>query len=386
MTEPLSPKKPVNHKLEKQKRIWIIIPLVLVLLFICLLAGRTIKKKALQRSDASIKTESLVPVRVVKAKPGDISKFIKYSGVIQARQQARILSEVSGKVKSINAKIGDPLEPGDPILKIDDEVLGYTVEQAEANVLQLEAAHDVGKKDLARKKNLFDKKVISEFEFDAAKANEKTKRALLKSSKAALKIAQRELRETLIKSPFKGILAERTVDIGSNVGLGTMVATVVAIDKVKIKIGVSEQVVARLQKDQEVIIETDAYPGKKYRGTIDSVGTKADDKTLSFPAEIMINNDKDPILKPGMVARTTINTDNFSNVISLPEEAIYENNGVYYAWTIKDNTAHRTKIIPSSFIGTNVVISKGISPNQIVVVSGRERLLEGSQVQIIDKP
>jgi len=144
--------------------------------------------------------------------------------------------------------------------------------------------------------------------------------------------------------------------------------------------------VARLQKDQEVIIETDAYPGKKYRGTIDSVGTKADDKTLSFPAEIMINNDKDPILKPGMVARTTINTDNFSNVISLPEEAIYENNGVYYAWTIKDNTAHRTKIIPSSFIGTNVVISKGISPNQIVVVSGRERLLEGSQVQIIDKP
>jgi len=370
MTEPLSPKKPVNHKLEKQKRLWIIIPLVVVLLFISLLAERAIKKKALQKSDASIKTESLVPVKVVKAKPGDISKFIKYSGVIQARQQARILSEVSGKVKSINAKVGDPLEPGDPILKIDDEVLRYTVEQAEANVLQLEAAHDMGKKDLDRKRNLF----------------EKTKRALLKSAIASLKIAQRELRETLIKSPLKGILAERTVDIGSNVGLGTMVATVVAIDKVKIKIGVSEQAVARLQKDQEVIIETDAYPGKKYKGTIDSVGTKADDKTLSFPAEIMINNDNGPILKPGMVARTTINTDNFSNVISLPEEAIYENNGVYYAWTIKDKTAHKTKIIPSSFIGTKVVISKGIRPNQIVVISGRERLLEGSQVQIIDKP
>ena len=386
MTESPNHKKPFNPKLEKQKKLWIIVPLVLVFLFVCLIAGRAIKKRALQRTDTSSKTENLIPVKVVKAKPGNVSRFIKYSGIIHARQLARILSEVSGKVKSINAKVGEPLEPGDPILKIDDEVLQYTVEQAEATVLQLEAAHDVSKKDLARKKNLFEKKVISEFEFDAAKAKEKTNRAILQSAKASLKIAKRELRETLIKSPLKGILAERTVDIGSNVVLGTMVATVVAIDKVKIKIGVSEQVVTRLQKDQEVLIETDAYPGEQYKGVIDSVGTKADDKTLSFPAEIMINNDKDPILKPGMVARTTINTDNFSNVISLPEEAIFDNNGNYYAWIIENNTAHKIKIIPSSFVGTNVVISKGIKPNQIIVVSGRERLLEGSRVQIIATP
>jgi membrane fusion protein (multidrug efflux system) len=386
MTESRNSKRPANQKLKKQKQLWIIAPLILIFLFVCLITVRSIKKKALQKTDTSNKTESLVPVKIIKAKPGNISKFIKYSGVIHARQQARILSEVSGKVKSINAKVGDPLEPGDPILKIDDEVLKYTVEQAEANVLRLEAAHDVSKKDLTRKKNLFEKNVISEFEFDAAKANEKTNRALLNSAKASLKIAKRELRETLIKSPFKGILAERTVDIGSNVGQGTMIATVVAIDKVKIKIGVSEQVIARLKQNQEVIVETDAYPGKKYKGVIDSVGTKADDKTLSFPAEIMINNDKEPILKPGMVARTTINTDNFSNVISLPEEAIYENNGAYYAWIIKNNTAHKVKVIPSSFIGTNVVIKKGIKPNQTVVVSGRERLLEGSPVQIIAKP
>ncbi len=378
-------KKPLNPKLEKQKKLWITIPLVVVFLFVCIIAGREIKKKALQLTDTSSKTESLVPVKVVTAAPGNISRFIKYSGVIQARQQARILSEVSGKVKSINAKIGDPLEPGDPILKIDDEVLKYTVEQAEANVLQLEAAHDMSKKDLARNNNLFEKKVISEFQFDSAKAKEKTNRALLNSAKASLKIAKRELRETLIKSPLKGILAERTVDIGSNVGQGSRIATVVAIDKVKITIGVSEQAVAKLHQGQKVIIETDAYPGKKYNGIIDSVGTKADDKTLSFPAEIMINNDIEPVLKPGMVARTSINTENFTNVISLPEESIYDNNGTYYAWIIKEDTAYRTKVIPSSFIGTSVVISKGIKPNQTIVVSGRERLLEGSRVQIIDK-
>jgi len=386
MAKPTHSSKPLNPRLERQKRLWIAIPLILVFLFIGLLAGRAIHKRILQQTDTTQKTDSLIPVKVVRTKPGNISKFIKYSGVIQARQQARILSEVSGKVKSIYAKIGDPLEPGDPILKIDDEVLKYTVEQAEANVLQLEAAHDGSKKDLARKKNLYEKKVISEFEYDIARAKEKTDRALLKSAKASLKIAKRELRETLIKSPLKGILAERTVDIGSNVGQGIMVATVVAVDKVKIKIGVSEQAVARLKKGQEVTVETDAYPGEKYRGVIDSVGTKADDKTLSFPAEIMINNNREPKLKPGMVARTTINIDNFLNVISLPEEAIYDINGTYYTWIIRDNIAHRTKVVPSSFVGRNVVISKGIAANQTVVVSGRERLLEGSRVQIIDQP
>ena len=59
MTESSSPQKPVNPKLARQKKLWIIIPLALVLLFVLLLGGRAVKKKILQRTDASTKTEKL---------------------------------------------------------------------------------------------------------------------------------------------------------------------------------------------------------------------------------------------------------------------------------------------------------------------------------------
>jgi len=368
-----------------KRYLWISIPVVIIVILAVVLAVRISIRKRLQASDSADKIETVIPVKAVTVQQTDIDTFVRYSGVIHAWQRAVILSEVTGKVKSISAKPGDSLEPGSPILKIDDELHRYSVEQAEANVLQLEANYEVSKKDLVRKKALFGKKIISDFELDVAVAKEKTDRALLESAKASLKITRRELRETLITSPIQGILAERTVDIGTNVGPGTNVATVVAIHKVKIRIGVSEKEIGTLQEGQTVAITTDAYPDRQFNGVVYSVGTKADDSTLSFPVEIMIDNSRQPLLKPGMVARTSIKTNTHTGVIAVKEDFIRKDNGSTYIWIVEDGRAKKIIISTSHAIDDKVIIYRGLKPGQALVTSGQERLFEGSLVQVVEE-
>lgn len=364
--------------------LWIFIPFLLVIVLTSALVLRRVEKKRLQAIDSSAKSESIIPVEVIDIQTRDIPRFIRSSSVIRAWQKAVILSEVSGKVKSITAKVGNYLTPGSPILKIDDEMLQYALEQAEAQVLQLEANREISNKNFERKKALFNNNVISELEFDIVRAKEKADQALLDSAKASLKITRRNLRETLITSPINGILAERAIDIGTNVAVGTKVATVVDIEKVKIKVGVSERVIAKIKEGQPVKVETDAYPGKIYSGTVYSVGTKADDFTLAFPVEIMIINNQGFILKPGMTARIAIKTGIYAAAVSLPQEAVVENGGQHYVWTVNSGRSNKVQVQPYDLVGSQIVIQSGLEPGQLVAVSGLERLFEGSRVQIIE--
>lgn len=368
----------------RAERLWILLPALLALLLVVLLASRIIERKQLQSLDVAAKKHTTVPVKALKLQARDIVRSIQCSGVIQAWQKAVILSEVAGKVISISARVGDQLEPGSPILKIDDEMVQYAVDQAEAKVLQLQATYATSSRELERKKSLFSNKVVSAFELEIAKAKSQVDQALLREAQALLNIAQRELRETLITSPIKGILAERTVDIGSNVGRGTNVATVVEVDRVKIKVGVSDKEIAEIRIDQKVQVQTDAYPQEHFAGSVYSVGTKADDATLTFPVEIILDNNQPSVLKPGMVARVTIDTGMYSDALSLPQEAILGTDQQHFVWTVCDGTACKAFVTTKALVRSDILVAEGLQAGQHVIVSGHEGLYEGCPVQIIE--
>jgi membrane fusion protein (multidrug efflux system) len=365
-----------------RKNIMILLPVLVIVLIIIILTIRVRERKRIQALEATKKTEKIQPVKVLETHYMDIMRFVKSSGVVHAWEEAIISSEVSGKVQAIYAKTGDRLEQGASILKLDDEMLGYAVEQAEANIMQLEGNYEASKKDLQRKRGLFDDKVISELEFDLAKAKEKVDRGLLDAARASLKIAKRDLRETLIESPISGILAERLVDIGTDVSKGAKVATVVSIDKIKIKVGISESEIAEIQEGQPVRVEADAFPEKIFHGKVYSVGMKADDETLTFPVEASVVNSSRPILKPGMVARIAIQSGNHSAVIALPQDLLFSLADKTFVWVVQDGVAKKTEVTPGPIIDSRIIIKAGLQPGDPVVIAGQQGLFEGSKVKI----
>jgi membrane fusion protein (multidrug efflux system) len=365
------------------KRLWTTIPLTILIVAALVLSYRALLQKRLQHIDAAARSETTSPVRVLTAATRDVACSITHAGVVHAWQQAVILSEVAGKVRTISAKVGDALQPGDPIIIIDDELIGYTVEQALANVMQLEASHQTSLRELERKQSLIKNKVISDYEFDLARAKEKADRALLASAQASLKIAQRDLRETRIASPIHGILAERTGDIGTSIARGSRVATVVDIAMVKIRVGLSEKDIADIREGQPATVVTDALPEHTFAGTVYSVGAKADDLTLAFPVEIVINNSHDPLLKPGMVAQVSIQTGVHADVFPLPQEAVLRISDDCFVWTIEQGTARKVQVTVGPIVRSEYIVTSGLRPGQLIVIAGQHTLEDGSPVTII---
>ncbi len=354
--------------------------IVLILVFLGL-AGRERRESGEEPVQSPSEVIAAV-VEVEKVAPRNIKEFIESNGVVKAWQEADISPEVSGKVKHIFAEVGDYLEAGDPIFKLNDELLTLRVEKARAVVTQLEGHYLTSNRDLARKEALYRDGVISELDRDLARAKEKADNGLLEGARVSLKIAERDLRESTIRSPIDGTLAERLIDMGTTVSPQMNVACVVDASKVRIRIGVSEKEIHKIKKEQEVKVSVDAFPREQYRGTVFAVGIKANETTLTFPVEVAIVNDREPMLKPGMVSRLRIQTANHSQVTVIPQEAIHNDEGGSFVFVVQDGVARRVDINPDSIVDSQVIIRDGLSPGDLLITVGSHTISEGTRVKV----
>jgi RND family efflux transporter MFP subunit len=352
----------------------------LVILFILFFATRGKKSES---KNLAVNGTVELPATVVEVTEiilGDIIERIESNGVIQAWQEADISPEVSGKVKTIFAEVGDNLKAGDPIFKLNDELLKLQVEKAGSLVTQLEGNHLTSKRDLTRKEKLFNDGVVSELDRDLARAKEKADRGLLDGAKASLKIAERDLRETTIKSPISGSLAERLVDVGTSVNPQMKVASVVDTSKIRIRIGVSEKQIHKIRRGQNVTVSVDAFPGKEYQGTVFTAGMKANETSLTFPVEISLINNREPLLKPGMVARLKIQSGKHTQVVSIPQQAILTEADTTYVFVEQNGIARKVTIVPDQTIDSHTIVREGLSPGDRLITVGAQTIVDGETV------
>ena len=372
-----------NKSFKRKKKITILLTISLVVIIISTLSVRALKRKALQKQEASKNTTQIVPVKVKKLKTSNLSIYIKSSAIVQAWQESIISSEVSGKVKSVNAKVGDKLSKGDIILKIDDEILRYRLEDSMGRKLQLEANYENSKNDLNRKENLYKDKVISFYDLEQSRAKEKADKGLLMSARAAFKIAERDLRETSITSPIDGTLAERFVDLGTNVSKNQKLASVVFVRKVKVIISVTDIEKSKITTGQKVKVVTGSFSDTEFQGNVYSIGLKADEGSLTYPVEIVVENDNASKLNPGMFVNVSISVSSLSNCISVPQSILNITSSGNFVWLIENNKAVKKNVKPGNYFDSDVIINNGLNPDDLIVVLGHENLVNGCYVKII---
>lgn len=373
-----------KDKFRRNKIVSISLVALSILIVIVILSTRAVSKRNLQKAESEKKVALAIPVRVQEAIPAEVKSYIRSSATVQAWQEALISSEISGRVKSVDAKVGDRLSTGGIILKIDDEILKYRLEDVKGRLLQLEANYLTSKSDLKRKQNLFKNKIIHEYDLEIAIAKEKSDKGMLISAQALVDIANRDLRETNIKSPIDGILAERYVDLGTNVSIGQKVASVVQIDKVKISIGVTDIERSKINVDQKVEITTESYPGIIFYGKVHSIGFKADDASLTYPVEIGVENNNEQTLNPGIFVNVSILVSKISDIISIPQSILESSQAGDFVWTVNNNKALKKEVVIGAFSGTSVAIKEGLNSGDQFVVLGQESLTPNCDVNIIN--
>ncbi|NCQ19222.1 MAG: hypothetical protein COW85_10775 [Ignavibacteria bacterium CG22_combo_CG10-13_8_21_14_all_37_15] len=351
--------------MKKSKLIISVIAVLIVIVAILIMN----KKKMSSYTAGGIKETYYVTVE--KASKKNLSESLSLVGTIYANNDVNIVSETSGKVTAVFAKVGDYKSAGSALFQVDDELRKAALMSAEAN-------YEKTKKDYERTQTLFQQKAATDAQLDMAKLG-------AANAEAQYIVAKRQMADTKIKTPISGFITSRFIDLGSMVQgapQATLVANIVDISRVKIKLNVSETDAFILKVGDRVSVTSDVYPRVVFTGKIESIGAKGDD-AHTFPIEISIINAAKHQLKAGMFARVSFTSLKSRETIAIPREALVGSVKTPQVYVVENGIAKLRSITVGSESGLSIQVLDGLTEGEVVVVSGQNNIVDNTKVEIL---
>lgn len=279
------------------------------------------------------KRENVVSVQVEKVKRRTITQVVTATGKIQPEVLVKISPEVSGEIVSLPVKEGQRVKRGDLLMKIKSDVYVAQRNQYAAGLLAAQATLTRTEPEFRRFENLFGKGLVSESEYDQARAAFESSRAAHAQAKASLDQAEENLRKTTIFAPMDGTVSQLNSELGERVlgtqqFQGTDVMTIADLTKMEARVDVSETDVILLSIGDTARISVDAMPDKKINALVYEIANTAKTKGLGTQEEVtnfevkMRIIDRDIVLRPGMSMVADIETETKQNVLAVPIQSV----------------------------------------------------------------
>jgi HlyD family secretion protein len=265
--------------------------------------------------------------RFATVERGDLEAAVSATGTLSAVTTVSVGTQVSGKVVAIFADFNDAVKKGELVARIDPTLLEQTVRDAQAGVERNQAELEQSQREYERNEQLFQRKVLTEIEFNNAKYALAVARANVKSAQVTLDRARQNLSYTSIFAPIDGIVVERNVDIGQTVtaSMSTPQIFLIANDLAQMQIlaSVDESDIGSIKPDQPVRFTVQAYPDERFTGSVKQVRlqSKTTENVVNYTVVVSVSNPGGRLL-PGMTATVEFLTGSASDVLLVPNSAL----------------------------------------------------------------
>jgi len=236
---------------------------------------------------------------------------IKVSGNIEG-DDVRLSFRVQGQIVGLFTDEGKVLKIGDPVANLNTDELTKIRDKDEAALKAAVSQYSLDKLDYERAENLFKAGAISMQQRDAAKTQADADKANVEALTASLELAKTRLGFANLVSPLNGYVLVKSALSGEVVQIGAPVFTVIDLNNIWVTAYINETDLARVKLDQEAVVVTDTYRGKKYKGRVSFISSEAEftPKTIQTTEErvklvyrIKVKVDNSSLdLKPGMPA------------------------------------------------------------------------------------
>lgn len=329
-----------------------------IILGIVLLASCSNKEKEEQQVE-----NPAIKVKTVAASTRMVDETTTYTASIQSDVKNQIVPAMGGRIEKIFVEVGQRVSKGQALV------------QMEANNLQQQTAQlNNLQKDYDRYCELLKVGGIAQQQVDQAK----TQLDVLKTSVANIK------RNTILRSPINGVVTARNYD-GGDVFTQLPVLTVEQLNPLKAIVNVSEAYFPIVKVGMPVDIQVDIFGDEVFSGKVALVYPTIDAVTHTFSVEVSIDN-KGGKIAPGMYSRVTLNFGS-NNQVVIPDIAVVKQAGSNdrYVFIVEDGKARYSKVQLGQRMGEDVVILSGVSANDAVVTAGQIRLIDGSEVEIVNE-
>jgi membrane fusion protein (multidrug efflux system) len=286
------------------------------------------------------------------------------------------------------------VKKGDLLFVIDPRPFEAALAQAKAQVTQAEAQQARTEAEFQKQKELYDKKVVSQRDYDNALQMNLSNVAAVDVAKASLQQAQLSLEFTKIVAPVDGIASVANVSIGDLVGPSSgVLMTVSTVDPIKAKFPLSEQEyltyakamtdamampLGERQSRGELILANGQTFAEK--GKFLSVDREVNIKTGTIGLEVLFPNPGN-VLRPGQFARVRASLDTLPAALLVPQRAVAEMQGSYSLAVIAgDGKAEIRPVKVGERVGSEWIISEGLKAGEKVVVEGLQKVRAGAPV------
>lgn len=365
-----------------------------------------------------------------------------YPGVVKANQNVDLAFQVAGPLVELPVIEGDPIEAGAVVARIRKDDFQTKLENAkgslekaeselaamqtgarpeekrrlEAQLTAAQAEFKEAETQYTRYKNLYERGVTPKTQFDEYEASYgvakaelraaheelmmgligarvediESKKAEIRSLKAALKQAEIDLSDTDLKAPFAGVVAKRYVENFQNVQAKQPIVSLQDVLDVEIVINLPENDVVVTKKENVgiIIARFDALLGREFELEIKEFSTQADPTTQTYSATLVMKAPEDVNILPGMTARVSVafHTEGEEGAagLSIPSAAVFsEGEGKTFAWKVDPNSMSVTKvpIEVGALSGESIQVKSGLSQGDKIAVSGVHHLREGMKIR-----
>jgi len=361
---------------------------------------------------------SQVVIRVGRAERETITASIATNGKIEALNNFQAFAPMATTVKKIYVKQGEWVKPGEMLVRLGDADARLQAAKSEAQLkgaqadlsaiqgggtreevlstrnalAKAEMDRDTAERNLQAMQKLLKTGAASQAEVDAAQNRLKSAdeevhflEQKLKSrfsqqdighaeaqeteARASLQAASDVLKNSNVAAPREGMVYSLPVREGAFVNTGDLLLQVADLHKVRVRAFVDEPEIGRLQPGQLVEITWDALPGRVWKGTLESLPTTVVQHGTRMVGEVTCVVDNDDLkLLPNTNVSVAIVTARQENVLTVPREAIHQDENGQYVFQVVDSELRRRNVKTSVSNLTRVEVTSGLSDNAVLAL------------------
>lgn len=337
----------------------------------------------IQTSHSLAQAPPAAPVVVQEVQEETLQKPVTLVGAVEPDKRSIIASEIEGLVESFPGTEGKFVNKGDVIAKFNTRTIGIDLKEAKANKREAQARYQLARKNLNRFQELEQKGVASTQQLQDAESEKSALNARIAQFQAQIESLEYDIEKSNITAPFSGFVTGEYTEVGQWVQKGGPVVELIDMNVAEISIDMPERYISKVKKGLKVNVNFDALTDLKLEGEITSLVPQADRESRTFPVKIMLDN-KEGIIKSGMVARVFFPIGEPATVKLVPKDAIVTQNNANFIYIVNEGAAQPLPISTGMAYEDRIEVIGPVQTGQLVVVKGNERLMPNQPVKIIN--
>ena len=317
-----------------------------------------------------IASQELVPIRTLTITPKAYKEYGEFFGTVEGIREANLISHGGGHVNKVLVRSGDRVRRGQKLCDIDLQLHQTRYDSAKIS-------ENVAKKDLERINRHLKSGNASKIQLQKARLQ------WLESKRARLE-AEKLLEGSCCESPIDGVVTGVEIKAYENLASKSSTINIAEISKIRLIVGIPESESAVYDRGRPVTVSLNSNRSKIWKGVLDNIALKMDQKNKTFAAEVFVNN-RDFGLRPGLTVKAKILKFDLKNQVVIPSETVLIRDKKQVVMIQKDGKAKQHPVdILTSYDGQSVIRS-GLQPGDHLIIKGQSQVVDGAPVKVISE-